>query len=100
MNTRRLRQWLKAGFLQAEEWHPTETGTPQGGIISPVLANLALDGLQSRLKEQFPPNGPKGHAHREADNPETNPCMGKNSQFPLIVFTATVDCNRMQEKIV
>jgi retron-type reverse transcriptase len=38
--------------------HPTEEGTPQGGIASPVLANLALDGLERRLKEQCPtPHG-------------------------------------------
>jgi RNA-directed DNA polymerase len=32
---------------------PTEAGTPQGGIISPTLANLTLDGLEHLLKEKF-----------------------------------------------
>ncbi len=46
-----LRKWLKAGFMQQGVRYATEAGTPQGGIISPVLANLALDGLEGRLKE-------------------------------------------------
>jgi RNA-directed DNA polymerase len=41
-----LRKWLKAGYLEDTVFHPTEEGTPQGGIISPALANLALDGLE------------------------------------------------------
>jgi RNA-directed DNA polymerase len=60
MNTRRLRQWLTAGYLQDGKYNRTEEGTPQGGILSPMLANLALDGLQSRLKQQFPTNRPAG----------------------------------------
>ena len=35
---------------------PTETGVPQGGIASPVIANLALDGLEKLLKAHYPPN--------------------------------------------
>jgi RNA-directed DNA polymerase len=42
-----LRKWLKAGYMEETILYPTEEGTPQGGIISPVLANLALDGLET-----------------------------------------------------
>lgn len=42
-----LRKWLKAGYMEDTTLYPTEEGTPQGGIISPVLANLALDGLET-----------------------------------------------------
>jgi RNA-directed DNA polymerase len=52
-----LRKWLKAGYLEQQRFYPTEAGTPQGGIISPVLANLALDGLERRLREQYPRHG-------------------------------------------
>jgi len=48
-----LRKWLKAGYMEKDAFHTTEAGTPQGGIISPVLANLALDGLEKELIRRF-----------------------------------------------
>jgi RNA-directed DNA polymerase len=45
-----LRKWLKAGFIDRKKLFPTVAGTPQGGIISPVLSNMALDGLEGELK--------------------------------------------------
>ena len=49
-----LRAWLKAGFMEQHVLYPTEEGTPQGGIISPTLANLVLDGLERLLRAHFP----------------------------------------------
>jgi RNA-directed DNA polymerase len=49
-----LKAWLKAGYLRDARFYPTEEGTPQGGIISPVLANLALDGLEQTVRHAAP----------------------------------------------
>lgn len=66
-----LQKWLKAGFIEKQILHPTEAGTPQGGIISPVLANMTLDGLEAMLKKRFKSNSklnPKVHLIRYADD--------------------------------
>jgi RNA-directed DNA polymerase len=49
-----LRQWLKAGYFEANNLYPTKAGTPQGGIISPLLANMTLDGLEAAVKAVTP----------------------------------------------
>lgn len=56
-----VRKWLKSGYMEKLILHPTEEGTPQGGIISPVLANLTLDGLESLLREHYPSNTQKSY---------------------------------------
>jgi len=46
-----LVEWLKAGFIDNKRWFPTTAGTPQGGIISPVIANMVLDGMEKIIAE-------------------------------------------------
>ncbi|QLF94572.1 group II intron reverse transcriptase/maturase [Pseudomonas sp. ABC1] len=46
-----LRKWLKAGVIHKGQLQATDAGTPQGGIISPTLANMVLDGLEAQLKQ-------------------------------------------------
>jgi len=49
-----LKKWLKSGFMEQGAFFDTESGTPQGGIASPVLANMVLDGLEGRIRKHFP----------------------------------------------
>jgi len=48
-----LAKWLKAGYMEKQALYPTEAGTPQGGIISPTLANMVLDGLEPMLLKKY-----------------------------------------------
>ena len=54
MPTTILQKFLKAGYIENQTRHATHKGTPQGGIISPVLMNMTLDGLEKLLRKKFP----------------------------------------------
>lgn len=49
-----LRKWLMAGYVENGFTYPTRKGTPQGGIISPTLANMTLDGLEEAIRNAVP----------------------------------------------
>jgi len=49
-----LRQWLDAGYVENGITYPTRKGTPQGGIISPTLANMTLDGMEQAIHNAVP----------------------------------------------
>ena len=53
MDKATLQKWLKAGYVYKDELFSTEAGTPQGGILSPTLANMTLDGLEAALRSEF-----------------------------------------------
>ncbi len=48
-----LQQWLKSGYMEKGAYFDTTSGTPQGGIASPVLANMVLDGLEEMLNQRY-----------------------------------------------
>jgi RNA-directed DNA polymerase len=50
---RLIKGWLKAGVMEALELSPTNAGTPQGGVVSPLLANIALYGMEEALQEAY-----------------------------------------------
>ena len=58
--SRQVHGWLKSGIFENGEIFPSEAGTPQGGIVSPLLANIALHGLETAITTAF------GKKHRVA----------------------------------
>lgn len=74
MDTAILRQWLKAGYVDQRQRFATETGTPQGGVISPLLMNMTLDGLEKKLIQRFQTSKKGNHNRNLAAKYQVNFC--------------------------
>jgi RNA-directed DNA polymerase len=68
MDTAILKAWLKAGYVDKNVFHHTDAGTPQGGIVSPILANMTLDGMEAVIRRAVPKRGAKVNLVRYADD--------------------------------
>ena len=66
MDSSILKQFLKSGYIFEDQLFPTDRGTPQGGQISPTLANMTLDGMESLIMDAYPKM--KVHFVRYADD--------------------------------
>lgn len=87
MNKRILRGWLKCGYLEKDAFFATVAGTPQGGIISPLLANMTLDGLESAIEAVLPKRGAKVNMVRYADDliiTGATPALLKEKVIPVV----------------
>jgi RNA-directed DNA polymerase len=65
---RAIQGWLKAGVMDKGVFDETRSGTPQGGVISPLLANIALHGMETALLEAFPTKRNRVQFVRYADD--------------------------------
>ena len=103
MDRKVLRQWLKAGFVEKGRLFPTQAGTPQGGIASPLLANWTLDGLEATLKGLFGYR-PKVHVIRYADDfvvvAETKEILEQTVKPAIQKFMAERGLRLSEEKTV
>jgi RNA-directed DNA polymerase len=63
-----VRQWLMAGVMDKGRYSPTEEGTPQGGVISPLLLNVALHGMEAAIGDRYRPGG-AGKTRTRHDSP-------------------------------
>jgi RNA-directed DNA polymerase len=105
MEKRILEQWLKAGYLDQNVFYDTVAGTPQGGIASPVLANMTLDGLEAAIANQ-PHRGTKRqaklHLIRFADDFVTTgsseALLGEDIEPGVVEFMAERDLSLSPEK--
>lgn len=61
-----VRQWLKAGVIDRGRFAPTEAGTPQGGVISPLLLNVALHGMEHAAGVRYRTGAHLGHTALDA----------------------------------
>ncbi len=68
MDRQILRKWLKAGYWEKGRLFPTRKGTPQGGVISPILANIALDGMQKAISQVVSKRDDQANFVRYADD--------------------------------
>jgi RNA-directed DNA polymerase len=59
-----IKQWLKAGCMVGRNLHPTEAGTPQGSVISPLLANIALNDMDKMLGIKYNPKAQYSYSNR------------------------------------
>jgi RNA-directed DNA polymerase len=57
-----LSKWLKSGYIYERKLFPSTSGTPQGGIISPTMLNITLDGIEKEIQRLFSKNTKKGKA--------------------------------------
>lgn len=85
-----LQKWLEAGYVENGITFPSHKGTPQGGVISPTLSNMTLDGLERVVSQrgtlpqsgQLRPLRRRLHCHRQIQDPAGNESIARHRSIP------------------
>jgi len=85
-----IKQWLRAGYIDGNVFHPTTAGTPQGGVISPLLANIALHGLEAAL----------GVKHRKSGEIRSSRAVVRYADDFVVFCESKADAERVQTQIL
>ncbi len=67
-----VRRWLKSGIIEFGKYFQTKAGTPQGGIVSPLLANIALDGMERLFGAENSKGNYSAPSNRQRENKGLN----------------------------
>ena len=86
---RQIRAWLKAGVMDGMQLFSTSEGTPQGGVISPLLANIALHGMEERIKK-YADTLPTRSGHGKRDNRKSLSLIRYADDFVILHEDITV----------
>lgn len=89
-----IRRWLKAGMVELGHYSTTETGSPQGGPLSPLLANAALDGMERLFGAETPDGRPIAPSQRKGRNRGISLCRYADD------FVATAPTREVLEEYV
>ena len=90
-----IRQWLTAGVVEKEQFTPTFRGTPQGGVISPTLLNVALHGIEKAAgAEQFP----EGRARAGDSLPDT-PVVVRDADDLVVMCISREQAEALQQQL-
>ncbi len=84
---KQIRAWLKAGVMDGKKLFPTTEGTPQGGVISPLLANVALHGIEELivgLAPKFDMRDSRGHTLGLRDKIKSISCIRYADDFVIL----------------
>ncbi len=90
---RAIRAWLKAGVMDGGTLYPTDEGTPQGGVASPLLASIALHGLETAITGAYPV-----HTKRDGHRINWKPIVIRYADDFLVFHESDVEIRRIQEQ--
>ncbi|MBW4445844.1 MAG: group II intron reverse transcriptase/maturase [Spirirestis rafaelensis WJT71-NPBG6] len=103
---RQIKAWLQAGVVDGKRFSKTEMGVPQGGIISPLLANIALHGLENTVRDWVEENvkvySPKNHPYAKKQVRQSVSVIRYADDFVILHkdLNVVLECKRITEEFL